>query len=249
GPAERADVIVDLTDVPVGEHVLANVGPDEPFGGGVPGVDFPVSDPETTGQVMQLRVVPAVEIDDSTPPELLVLPPATPLPPAEITRPLALLEEMSGSFEDAPTEALLGTVAGDPNLAPGMWTRRGWAEPVTENPAIGATEVWELYNATGDAHPIHIHELTFEVVDRQDITVDEDAGTVHVVPGTAQPPEPWESGFKDTVIALPGQVTRVKARFEQPGTFVWHCHILEHEDNEMMRPYRIGPVQPGQPSP
>ena len=61
------------------------------------------------------------------------------------------------------------------------------------------------------------------------------------------PPEPWETGFKDTVIAYPGQVTRVKARFTTPGQFVWHCHIVEHEDNEMMRPYRIGPAQPGQP--
>jgi FtsP/CotA-like multicopper oxidase with cupredoxin domain len=54
-------------------------------------------------------------------------------------------------------------------------------------------------------------------------------------------------GRKDTVIALPGEVTRVKATFSTPGQFVWHCHIVEHEDNEMMRPFRIGPVQPGQP--
>ena len=60
-------------------------------------------------------------------------------------------------------------------------------------------------------------------------------------------PEPWETGFKDTVVAYPGQVTRVRAVFNTPGQFVWHCHILEHEDNEMMRPYRIGPVQPGEP--
>jgi FtsP/CotA-like multicopper oxidase with cupredoxin domain len=65
--------------------------------------------------------------------------------------------------------------------------------------------------------------------------------------GSSKPPEPWETGFKDTVIAYPGQVTRVRARFSTPGQFVWHCHIVEHEDNEMMRPYRIGPRQPGQP--
>ena len=57
-PAERADVIVDFTDIPLGDHVLSNVGPDEPFGGGVPGIDFDVADPATTGQVMQFRVVP-----------------------------------------------------------------------------------------------------------------------------------------------------------------------------------------------
>ena len=65
--------------------------------------------------------------------------------------------------------------------------------------------------------------------------------------GVITMPAPWETGVKDTVVALPGQVTRVRARFDAPGQFVWHCHIVEHEDNEMMRPYRIGPVQPGQP--
>ncbi|MOA32514.1 Spore coat protein A [compost metagenome] len=121
-------------------------------------------------------------------------------------------------------------------------------EPVSENPALGATEVWELYNATGDAHPMHIHEVVFEVIDRQDIFVDEQAETVQLAPGSVPTPaEPWETGFKDTVIAYPGQVTRLRAQFNTPGQFVWHCHIVEHEDNEMMRPYRIGPHQPGQP--
>ena len=143
---------------------------------------------------------------------------------------------------------MLGTVAGDPNSAPGEWTAQAWMDPVTENPAVGAIEVWELYNATGDAHPMHIHEIAFEVVNRQDIIVDEDAHTVQVAPGSIPtPPQPWETGVKDTVIAYPGQVTRVRTRFNNAGQFVWHCHIVEHEDNEMMRPYRIGPPQPGQP--
>jgi FtsP/CotA-like multicopper oxidase with cupredoxin domain len=59
--------------------------------------------------------------------------------------------------------------------------------------------------------------------------------------GRARPPEPYERGFKDTVIANPGEVTRVKALFDLPGLYVWHCHIVEHEDNEMMRPYHVGP--------
>jgi spore coat protein A len=247
GLAERADLIVDFTGVAPGNHVLANVGPDEPFGGGVPGTDFDVADSDTTGQVLQFRVVPAVDQDDSTPPQHLGLPAVDPLPEATVTRPLALLEEESAFF-DGPAETLLGTVAGDPNLAPGVFTKRLWAEPITENPAVGATEVWELYNASADAHPMHIHELTFEVVGRQDIVVNDGTGEVEVAPGSApQPPESWESGYKDTVIAYPGQVTRVRARFETPGQFVWHCHIVEHEDNEMMRPFRIGPPQPGQP--
>jgi FtsP/CotA-like multicopper oxidase with cupredoxin domain len=65
--------------------------------------------------------------------------------------------------------------------------------------------------------------------------------------GPVRPPEPWERGFKDTVIAYPGEVTRIRAQFNNPGQFVWHCHIVEHEDNEMMRPFRVGPVQNGQP--
>ena len=247
-PAERADLIIDFTSVPVGNHLLRNVGPDEPFGGGVPGVDFPVADPSTTGQVMQFRVVPAVASDPTTPPQYLVLPAIALLPAETVIRRLALLEEVSEFFADAPSEAQLGTVAGNPNTGFAIWTELKWEDPVTENPAVGATEVWELYNATADAHPIHIHEILFQVVNRQDILVFEDGHLVRVNPASAPtPPEPWETGFKDTVIAYPGQVTRVRARFGAPGQFVWHCHIVEHEDNEMMRPYRIGPLQPGQP--
>jgi FtsP/CotA-like multicopper oxidase with cupredoxin domain len=248
GLAERADMIIDFTNVPVGNYILGNVGPDEPFGGGIPGVDFPVADPASTGQIMQFNIVPAITPDSTTPPMFLTLPAIASLPPETVTRPLALIEEMSMYFADAPAEALLGTVAGDPNIAPGVWTKRMWMEPVTENPAVGATEVWEIYNATADAHPMHIHEVVFEVVNRQPIFVDEVNETVQVVPGSLpQLPEPWETGFKDTVTAYPGQVTRVRAQFNTPGQFVWHCHIVSHEDNEMMRPYRIGPVQPGQP--
>ncbi len=248
--AERADIIVDFTIVPPGNYVLGNLGPDEPFGGGQPGQDFVPADPNSTGQVIQFRVVPAAAADPTTPPMFLQLPAIVPLPTATATRPLALLEETSATFADAPVEALLGTVAGDPNSStPGTWLKRLWMDPVTENPATGTTETWEFYNATADAHPMHVHEVAFEVVSRQDIVVDDVTGTVQVAAGSpVRPPEPWETGFKDTVIAYPGQVTRIRAKFDTPGQFVWHCHIVEHEDNEMMRPYRIGPVQPGQPA-
>ncbi len=246
GLAERADVIVDFTNVPVGNYVLANAGPDEPFGGGEPDEDFDAADTDSTGQILQFQVVPAVAPDPSTPPASLQLPAVTPLPPTTVTRPLALLEEMSSFFAESPAEAVLGTVAGDPNVAPGMWTKRLWMDPVTENPAVGATEMWEIYNATGDAHPMHIHEIVFEVLNRQEIFVNEETQEVQVVPGSVPTPrEAWETGFKDTVIAYPGQVTRVRMQFNNPGQFVWHCHIVEHEDNEMMRPFRVGPVQGG----
>jgi len=248
GLAERADLIVDFTNVPVGDYVLGNLGPDEPFGGGVPGVDFPVADPASTGQVMEFRVVPAVAPDPTTPPQFLVLPAITRLT-GGTTRPLALIEKSDVGFDadgnevEGPVEALLGTVSG------GMSVEYEWADAVTENPAAGATEVWEFYNTTADAHPMHVHEAAFQVVSREGLVLDEEGEVLQPIQldGNVTPPEPWEDGWKDTVIAYPGQVTRLRLMFTNPGQFVWHCHIVEHEDNEMMRPYRIGPVQPGQP--
>ncbi len=244
GPAERADVIVDFTNVGVGtEIILQNLGPDEPFGGGEPPGDFDRADPDTTGQVMQLRVIPASGPDTSTPPNELVLPGIEPLPAPATTRQVSLNEvdsetvrvstdadgnivlDCAGGEPFGPKEALLGTLAG------GAGVPRNWDDPITENPAVGATEVWEMHNFTEDAHPIHIHEILFEVVNREEIEN-----------GTVRSPEPWEAGArKDTVIAYPGEITRVKATYDRAGLFVWHCHIVEHEDHEMMRPYRIGP--------
>jgi FtsP/CotA-like multicopper oxidase with cupredoxin domain len=155
---------------------------------------------------------------------------------------------MSMDFPDAPAAALLGTVDADPTNALAPSTPLMWDAPITENPVVGETEVWEFYNSTADAHPMHIHEVLFEVVDRQAIEVEEESHRVRIMPGSEpRAPEPWEAGWKDTVTAYPGEVTRVKMRFEQAGQYVWHCHIVSHEDNEMMRPYRVGPEQPGQP--
>jgi FtsP/CotA-like multicopper oxidase with cupredoxin domain len=247
GLAERADMIVDFTNVPVGNYVLGNVGADAPFGG-VPIDPLELADPATTGQIMEFRVVPALAPDPTTPPAFLQLPPIVPLPAATVTRPLALMEEMSMYWE-GPAAAMLGTVSFDPMTGMGTAMHNMWMDPVTENPAVGATEIWEFYNFTADAHPMHVHEVVFEVVGRQPITFTEDMGHIMDVQlaGAARPPEAWESGFKDTVTAYPGEVTRVRAQFLTPGQFTWHCHIVSHEDNEMMRPYRIGPWQMGQP--
>jgi FtsP/CotA-like multicopper oxidase with cupredoxin domain len=224
---------VDFTDVAVGTSVLLlNLGPDEPFGG----FPAPPADPNSTGQVMEFRVTGASGPDPSTPPRFLQLPTITPLV-GGTPRPLALLERPSAFF-DGPAEAELGTF--DP--ATGTAKDLEWTAALTENPAVGATEVWELHNLTADAHPIHIHEIHFQVVDRQAV----DPATQQPT-GAPRPPEVWERGFKDTVIAYPAEVTRVRGRFDVAGQFVWHCHIVEHEDNEMMRPYRIGPIQRGQP--
>jgi hypothetical protein len=235
---------------------LLNLGPDEPFGGGEPFADFEPSDPETTGQVMQFRVVagnPEVP-DSSADPALdeleLPKPTASFAKKPAVVRALSLNEldsetvlvkerpngrivEVADGFPFGPVTALLGTY--EPSL--GLAYPFEWHDPVTENPALGATEVWELYNLTADAHPIHLHQVQFQVVNRQDLLLEDDPIL----------PDLWERGFKDTVIAYPGQVTRIRARFDLPGLYTWHCHILEHEDNEMMRPYHVGPIPPDLP--
>ena len=209
GLAERADIIVDFTNVQPGNYILGNVGPDEPFGGGIPGTDFPVADPGATGQVMRFDVVPAVAPDPTTPPQCLPLPAIVSLPPATVTAPSPYLRRC---LRSSPTllQRRYWAPCRRSNIAPGVWTKRLWTEPVTENPAVGSTEIWEFYNATGDGHPMHVHEVVFEVLNRQPIFVNEATQEVQVVPGSLPiPPESWETGFKDTVIAYPGQVTRI----------------------------------------
>lgn len=225
-PAERADVIIDFTSVPEGtELYLINEGPDGPYGGGTVNKDFRAADPATTGQVMKLVVGSPAGPDTTTPPDRLTLPAFEPLGAANRTRRLSLDEARSTRVPgDVVREALLGTLT--PSGAP---RPLGWHDPVTEKPRVGDTEIWELHNTTPDAHPIHVHEVVFQVIDRRR-------------PGQAgHPPEPDETGFKDTVTAYPGTITRIKMRFGQAGRYMWHCHILEHEDNEMMRPYQVGP--------
>jgi FtsP/CotA-like multicopper oxidase with cupredoxin domain len=147
-----------------------------------------------------------------------------------------------------PKEALVGQVdltGATPAGIPLKWTdTTGVSTPVnvtlqsgatvavnvTENPALGATEDWEIYNFTVDAHPIHLHLVRFMVKGRRAIP-----GFAPVAPII----QPWETGFKDTVIAYPGEITTVRAKFDIEGLYVWHCHIVEHEDNEMMRPYVV----------
>jgi len=140
----------------------------------------------------------------------------------------------------------LGTLNGDNTSNPLLWM-----DPITENPALGGTEQWTIWNFTADAHPIHIHLVQFQVVNRQQLATDSEGIALQpaqLLSGTTRPPEPWESGFKDTVTVYPGEVARVRMRFDTPGFYVWHCHIVEHEDNEMMRPYHVGPIPAGAPA-
>jgi FtsP/CotA-like multicopper oxidase with cupredoxin domain len=118
-----------------------------------------------------------------------------------------------------------------------------WGDPITEIPRLNDIEIWEIFNTTVDAHPIHLHLVGFEVVNRQDLDPTALLAGNLVPIGTPVAPNPNEAGFKDTVLAFPGQVTRIKAKFDIAGLYVWHCHIVEHEDNEMMRPMIVaGPV-------
>jgi spore coat protein A len=118
---------------------------------------------------------------------------------------------------------------------------RYWHEPVTERPVLGSTEVWSFVNTTEDTHPIHLHLVRFQILDRQPFDVDEynTSGKMEMV-GPPVPPEPGEAGWKDTVRAEPGMITRIIARFEgYAGRYVWHCHVLEHAANGMMRPFEV----------
>jgi spore coat protein A, manganese oxidase len=116
-----------------------------------------------------------------------------------------------------------------------------WHQPVTEKPLLNTTEIWTLVNPTDDSHPIHLHLVRFQILDRRRFEISTYMGTRELkFTGPPLPPEPAESGWKDTVRAHPGMVTRIIVRFEgYAGRYVWHCHILEHEDNEMMRPYEV----------
>ncbi|NIM93536.1 MAG: multicopper oxidase domain-containing protein [Anaerolineales bacterium] len=238
-PAERADVIIDFSNVPtdngnVVELYLVNDGPDAPFGG-ISTEDL--SDWESTGLVMKFKVKPGTVTDDSVDPSLgggIALPKPPALGAAPNTFNVTLNEEVDNVGADVPSAALLGSGTTEGGLL--------WSDEITENPAVDSTEQWSMYNFTEDAHPIHVHLVKFQVVERLPFG----GGTSTAGQNT---PLPWETGFKDTVIAYPGEITRIKAKYDLGGLFVWHCHIVEHEDNEMMRPYHIGPIDPNAPLP
>jgi spore coat protein A, manganese oxidase len=116
-----------------------------------------------------------------------------------------------------------------------------WHMPITEKPVLGTTEIWELVNLTDDVHPIHLHMVKFQILDRRRFDGFQymTAGTLRYT-GPAMAPDANELGWKDTARVNAKTVTRIIVPFEgYPGRYVWHCHILEHEDNEMMRPYEV----------
>jgi spore coat protein A len=289
----RYDVIVDFKDVALGNRVIMkNIGGDEPFGGDIPG---PIAF-DSTDRIMAFDVVLPFDtaVPDVSPTGINFGP--TVGSPTRL-RKVALFE---GTDEFGRLQPLLGTAepatdsAGKPinwpsspayaaaGLVGQMEGSIAWHSPTSENPALGSTEEWEIWNATGDAHPVHLHLVHFEILGRQEIiwdsaTSEEDRvldpggvttpapnsdGTYLISqpvvqhngltgngfriasktygPVVPQPAEYVENTPKDMVTALPGQITRIKATFDKPGRYVWHCHILSHEDHEMMRVLHVG---------
>jgi FtsP/CotA-like multicopper oxidase with cupredoxin domain len=254
GPAERYDTIVDFSDFRPGTRILMlNRGPDEPFGG-LPVPPSVAADPDTTGQVMAFDVVRRTSRDTSRLPETLAPPPdpyGGPSPVADLFR-VVTATEFESIVTPGPSMAQLGDA----------WGPLPWMAPITERPALGTTEEWGIVNRTEDAHPIHVHQVQFEIVRRVPLDmVGYEAALAAcprpdpgVAPAPGCPPDPrlftlagaapsgperWEAGAKDTLAAYPGELTVLRAYFDIPGLYVWHCHIISHEDNEMMRPFCV----------
>ena len=261
-PGGRYDVVFDFSQVPAGSRViLSNEAWDAPFGGDFgraaagDGDLFPDSQ---TDRIMAFDVtLPLSNVADKFDPSNIRQYDGNPNPVSN-EREVSLFE---GKDEFGRLQPLLGTVH-DPIRPNGsVATPYTWANPTTEKPSFNSTERWKIYNFTGDAHPIHLHLVSFEILGRGEITFDTDDGNpgqrvlMHngkfgVAPVITNlnigsrvnlgPADGYvENAPKDMVTALPGQVTVIKATFDKLGKYVWHCHILSHEDHEMMRVMRV----------
>jgi spore coat protein A len=265
-PAERVDVIFDFsahagqklilyTDAPApfpGGSPLNDYFPGLTNKNPVNGLTAPGSGPNTR-EIMRFNVIPATSAD---PPltintatsflagidPLLVPAGVTALPPGVAIRPLTLNETFDGYGR---LIQMLGT-----NVALTAGTfGRAFMDPPTETPRIGNTEVWQIANLTADTHPIHFHLVNLQIISRQAFAVNSYTGVPNLQ-GAPTPPLPYETGWKETIRMNPGEVINVIAKYVLPTTpfvvptsprtggyeYVWHCHILEHEEHDMMRP-------------
>ncbi|WP_104990325.1 multicopper oxidase family protein [Deinococcus sp. NW-56] len=243
-PGERADVIVDFSGA-AGKLLRLTNEAETPYTGladrrgGTPPLP----------ELMRVRVGRRVSQPDRVTVPTLGLAPAPDLTADQVrvTRHLTLNEDLD-PVTGTPRRALLGTL----DLGTGAALPRAFHDPITETPRINEVEEWVFINNTADVHPIHLHQLQFMVVDRAPVayvpgTDAPDRGYPgHLVMEDGRPafglprsPEANERGWKDTVLVYPGEMTRVRLKFDLPGDYVWHCHILEHEENDMMRPLRV----------
>lgn len=232
-PAERADVIVDFGKFAGNTMVMKNHRPPRPISSPAPQLE----------SVMQIRV--GTTVTHAGPGSI----PATlPGRKADLRGPVAARYITLNEIE--PEEAAWAL-----NLSGARFD-----EPPTETPRAGTVEDWVYVNLTGDTHPMHLHLVTFQVIGHTPFDAQAYAAAYsgpHGVPGgidprpfatgSMLPPAPEERGFKDTVKVNPGYFTTIRAKFELPAGvsapqhYVHHCHVVEHEDNEMMRPFVVLP--------
>jgi spore coat protein A len=209
GPGERADVVVDFAGIPAGAEILLTNSAPAPYPG--------VAGEGVIPNVMKFVVTSQAGYTAPLPASLRAV---GSIPESEAV--------MQRDFElRKGTNACTGS----------MWTINdlGWRD-ITEFPELGTTEVWRFVNRSGFSHPMHMHLVMFQVLDRQLFEV---VGGEVVPVGSPAPPAPYEAGWKDTVMVNPNEIVRVIARFEDyTGRFAYHCHILEHEDHEMMRQFQ-----------
>jgi FtsP/CotA-like multicopper oxidase with cupredoxin domain len=253
-PGERLDVLVDFSGIPAGTRViLKNLGPDVPFNNNDPLTDPSQSPSTDIPQVMAFDVV-TFALNPSTgqpypdvpaPSASRVLNDIRPLPAPSNVKKVSLWEITDEFGRTMPT------IDG-----------RGFEGEMTEFVQLNAVEQWDIINTTVDTHPMHLHQVAFQLVNRESIEVlgtDPVSGdpilnvtNAGVLPGPLTPPDyvvatpstielpaPHEAGWKDTIMCPPGKVTRVIAKFDIPGLYVWHCHILSHEEHDMMRPFVV----------
>ena len=233
-PAERADLLVDFAKFAGQTLMVKNHKPHKPVSTPAPQLE----------QVMAIRVGTTV-----SQPGPSTIPTSLPGRKADLPAP----------DHDHTRYITLNEI--DPDEATWFLNLNGVhfdEGPVTETPKVGAVEDWVYINLTADTHPMHTHLVTFQVVGRTPFDVqayEEGNEGPHGVPGgidptpfatgPMEPPDPSERGFKDTVKANPGYFTTIRAKFELPAgvtapqSYVYHCHIVEHEDNDMMRPFTV----------
>ena len=221
-PAERVEVVIDFAGHQGQEIMMTNDAP----------APFPSGGEVALPEIMLFRVRSVSVRDFSQVPVTLNAIEQIPESSATQTRDLSLVEIDDDTPEQNPLSVLLNNSK--------------WSDPITENPLLGSTEIWRFINTTDDNHPIHVHLVDFQILDRQPFDVDRynDSNVIEFT-GPAIGPEATEAAWKDVVRCPPGEVTRVIMRFgDFAGRFVWHCHILEHEDNEMMRPFDVVGTRP-----
>jgi spore coat protein A, manganese oxidase len=233
-PAERADILVDFSKFAGQTLVLKNHKPPAPISTPAPSLE----------PVMQIRVGTTV-----THPGPSTIPVSLPGRKADLRNPLGTTRYLTLNEIDPDEPTWFLNING-----------LHFDAPVQETPTVGAVEDWVYINLTADTHPIHTHLVTFQVIGRTPFDAEgyEEAfepPTGGGVPGGIDPSPfatgpmvsagPDERGFKDTVKANPGEFTTIRAKFElptnvpSPQKYVYHCHIVEHEDNDMMRPFTV----------